>query len=126
MNLRHATIVDGSGLSRYNLITPAQLVQALTYAHEHFPADYQFPNLMPISGIDGTLKFRLGTKDTLGRIHAKTGTLDDMTNLAGYITAANGHTLAFAILINNTPKPIMAYEMVTNKICTYLATSSTV
>lgn len=126
VNFHHATIVDGSGLSRYNLITPAQLVEALSYAHAHFPADYQFPNLLPISGIDGTLKFRLGTKDTLGRIHAKTGTLDDMTNLAGYITAANGHTLAFAILINNTPKPIMAYEIVTNRICTYLATSGSV
>lgn len=124
VNLNHAKIVDGSGLSRYNLVTPSQLVSALDYAFHKFPADYQ--NLLPISGIDGTLKYRMGTKNTIGRIHAKTGTLQDMTNLAGYIKAANGHTLAFAILVNNTPKPVHAYQIVANNICTYLATSGDV
>ncbi len=124
VNLAHAAIVDGSGLSRYDLVTPMQLVEALNYAYHNFPAEYNFMNALPISGIDGTLKYRLGTKNTLARIHAKTGTLDDMTNLAGYIKTANGHILAFAVLINNTPRPIMPYEIITNRICTYLAMSS--
>lgn len=91
---------DGSGLSRYNAVTPAQLTGLLT----RLPADrLTYPALLislPVSGVDGTLASRLGDEATRGRVRAKTGTMSGVSGLAGYLTGASGETLAVAIMIN--------------------------
>ncbi len=53
---------------------------------------------MPVAGQDGTLKKRMRNDIADGNVHAKTGTLTGISSLAGYCTAANGHTLCFAII----------------------------
>ncbi|MDR0989289.1 MAG: D-alanyl-D-alanine carboxypeptidase/D-alanyl-D-alanine-endopeptidase [Prevotellaceae bacterium] len=94
-------IMDGSGLSGYNYITPDLLVTFLRYAHSH-PSIYThlYPAL-PIGGIDGTLSFRLKDKTTYENVRAKTGSFTGINCLAGYLTAANGHKIAFAVMNQN-------------------------
>lgn len=91
-------VADGSGLSLYNYLTPAIEVAILKYAYRN---DYIRTHLLPAlpeSGFDGTLRRRMKASPALGNIRAKTGTLAAVTTLAGYATAANGHTLCFAIM----------------------------
>ena len=53
---------------------------------------------MPIAGMDGTLDRRMRRGHAHGNVHAKTGTVTGVSALAGYCTAANGHTLCFSII----------------------------
>jgi D-alanyl-D-alanine carboxypeptidase/D-alanyl-D-alanine-endopeptidase (penicillin-binding protein 4) len=60
--------------------------------------------LMAVSGQTGTLEERFKSKKTRcaqGRVHAKTGSLSDVSALAGYVTHVNGTEVAFAVLVNN-------------------------
>ena len=93
-------IYDGSGLSRMNRITPYAMVKVLAHAfHDHrFSSD--FISSLPIYGIDGTLrKRRRLTKDEY-RVRAKTGYLNGVSSLSGYVFSRNGEILGFSILIN--------------------------
>ena len=89
---------DGSGLSLYNYVSPELLTMLLRYAW-HSPRIYShlLPSL-PVAGEDGTLKKRMRKTAAEGNVRAKTGTLTGIISLAGYLTAANGHELCFAII----------------------------
>lgn len=91
-------IADGSGLSLYNYVSPELLVRFLNYAFSK-PEIYShlYPAL-PIAGVDGTLSKRMQDTPAYGNVHAKTGTLDGISSLAGYLTARNGHVLSFCII----------------------------
>ena len=91
-------IADGSGLSLYNYVSPELLVSLLNYAFSK-PDIYQhlYPAL-PIAGIDGTLSKRMQDTPAYNNVHAKTGTVDGVSTLAGYLTASNGHVLSFSIM----------------------------
>jgi len=100
MDLGDANIVDGSGLSIQNRLTPRMLVEALAVGRSSFRIGAEFVASMPIAELDGTLEKRLhGGK---GRIRAKTGLLSDasVTALSGYAERADGETLIFSILVN--------------------------
>ena len=90
---------DGSGLSRHNLITPASAVQLYVFMSKsrYAPA---WRDSLTIAAIDGTLKNRF--KDTIaaGNVRGKTGTIDQVSSLSGYVTTAGGERLVFSILIN--------------------------
>ena len=58
---------------------------------------------MPAGGVDGTLARRWHGHPAAGRVRAKTGTLDKVTTLAGYVAVDGDHELAFAILVNDIP-----------------------
>lgn len=91
-------IVDGCGLSMYDHLTPSFMVNMLRLIHKDpvlFP--YFYRNL-PISGMDGTLKTRMDTKSAINRVHAKTGSVTGACTLAGYLTTAGGHEVAFCIM----------------------------
>ena len=94
---------NGSGLYSASEVSAKQLVLLLGKAH----ADYRIgPDLLgslPIGGVDGTLARRWHGHPARGRIRAKTGTLDKVTTIAGYIAVDSGHPLAFAILVNDIP-----------------------
>lgn len=91
-------VADGSGLSLYNYVTPALLVDALRCAyHNEEIYNHLYPAL-PIMGRDGTLKKRCRGRSAQDRVHAKTGTVEGVSSLAGYAMAPNGHDLAFAII----------------------------
>ena len=87
-------VVDGSGVSKNNIITSDFMTDFLVKLAE----DEAFKNSLPTAG-EGTLKDRmLYFKDNL---YAKTGTLSDVSAIAGYITARSGKTYAFDIMIND-------------------------
>ncbi|WP_241236204.1 D-alanyl-D-alanine carboxypeptidase/D-alanyl-D-alanine endopeptidase [Brevibacillus marinus] len=102
--------VDGSGLSRLNLVTPDQLVKLLAYVQEQ---EYKqiFEASLPIAGVDGTLKNRFLETPAANRLLAKTGSMSGVNGLSGYVTAANGEKLAFAILANGIYKSQYAREL---------------
>ena len=91
---------DGSGLSRQNLVSPHAIVKLLTYASKQ-PWGASFADSFPVSGVDGSLVERFSKTSAQGRVHGKTGSLDHVNALSGYLTTAKGEHLAFAILSNN-------------------------
>lgn len=94
----HYQIADGSGLSLYNYLTPQLLAYALRYAYAH-PAIYKpLYESMPIAGRDGTLRKRMRGTKAAGNVHAKTGTVEGVSTLSGYCTAANGNVICFSIM----------------------------
>lgn len=103
VDLSSATFTDGSGLSRYNLVTPQQAISLLTFLYQRFPMSYEYIAALPISGRDGTLQKRFKTPQQQGFVRAKTGTMTGMNSLSGYLYTTNGHTLAFALFINRLP-----------------------
>lgn len=123
INLTNAVFVDGSGLSKRDRVSAQQTVNLLNYVYTHFPITYEFIAALPISGTDGTLQRRFNTSAQQGFIRAKTGTMTGILSLSGYLSAANGHTLAFAIYINRKPKtsPNVAgrYHWLIDQLCNY-------
>ncbi len=101
--LGKATLLDGSGLSRKDLLTPHQTVSLLRFLHDRFPLSYEYIAALPVSGRDGTLQRRFKTSRQRDLVRAKTGTMAGVVTLSGYLSTANAHTLAFAIFINNRP-----------------------
>lgn len=91
-------IADGSGLSLYNYVTAELEVQLLRYAYRNTNIYLHLLPSLPVAGEDGTLKGRMRGTLAEGNVKAKTGTLTGISSLAGYCTAANGHTLCFAII----------------------------
>jgi hypothetical protein len=93
----------GSGLFGASEASAHQIVTLLRAAH----ADYRIgPDLvaaLPTGGVDGTLAKRWHGHPARGRVRAKTGTLDKVITLAGFVGVDSGHPLAFAILTNDIP-----------------------
>lgn len=109
-------VADGSGLSLYNYLTPSTLVAILRYAYIQggiFDALY---NSLPIAGVDGTLSSRMTSGAPYCNVHAKTGTLTGVSALAGYLTASNGHLIAFSI-INNGLRKVADGRAFQDRIC---------
>ncbi len=100
LNKREFELVDASGLSRKDLVSPAGTVQLLTYMWNS-PHRDEYVNTLPIAGEDGTLDWRFSRTPARGRIHAKTGTLGHVTALSGYATTADGRNLVFSVFVNN-------------------------
>lgn len=93
-------IVDGSGLSRLNLISPRQIVNLLTYLYssEEFNAFYES---LPIGGLDGTLSNRMKKSSAEGRVRAKPGYNENVSSLSGFINSISGEMIVFSIIVNN-------------------------
>ncbi len=91
---------DGSGLSAYNRVAAGDLVKFLAAMNRH-PHAAEWKTTLAVSGdSEGTLRHRLRDPDLRGKILAKTGTINGVSTLAGYVTANSGKTYAFAILLN--------------------------
>lgn len=91
---------DGSGLSRYNIVTPHAIAGLLHYMAES-PVRDQWIALLPIGGVDGSLRARFKALRLNGEIHAKTGSLTHVSALSGYAVRKDGTTVDFSILVNN-------------------------
>jgi D-alanyl-D-alanine carboxypeptidase/D-alanyl-D-alanine-endopeptidase (penicillin-binding protein 4) len=97
---RGALLEEGSGLSRRDIVTPASMVALLAFMTRHRLADV-FRESLPVAGGDGTLQNRMKGTAGAGNIRAKTGTLQYVNALSGYLTTAAGEQLAFSIMLNN-------------------------
>jgi D-alanyl-D-alanine carboxypeptidase/D-alanyl-D-alanine-endopeptidase (penicillin-binding protein 4) len=100
---REIVMTDGSGLSRHNLITADATLRLLIHMSRHRFAS-AFREALPVAGIDGTLKNRFKGTPAAGNLRAKTGTIDTVATLSGYVTSAAGERLAFSILLNHYPE----------------------
>ncbi len=120
IDLKKSIFTDGSGLSRYNLVTPEQTISLLKFLYQRFPLSYEYIAALPISGRDGTLQKRFKIPTQQGFVRAKTGTMTGMNSLSGYLYTANGHTLAFAMYINRLPgKSAGPGRPLLDALCTY-------
>jgi D-alanyl-D-alanine carboxypeptidase/D-alanyl-D-alanine-endopeptidase (penicillin-binding protein 4) len=90
------SMVDGSGLSRSDRTSPQDVVTLLKTMDE----EIAFTGSLAIAGRNGTLEDRMRGTAAQDRCQAKTGTLSDVSALAGYCTTLNGRSVAFAILMN--------------------------
>jgi D-alanyl-D-alanine carboxypeptidase/D-alanyl-D-alanine-endopeptidase (penicillin-binding protein 4) len=95
---------DGSGLSRHNLITPASAVQLYTYMAKQSRYASAWENSLTIGGVDGTLQNRFKGTSAVGNVRGKTGTIDQVSALSGYITTAGDERLVFSIIVNGVPE----------------------
>ncbi|MGL5358565.1 MAG: D-alanyl-D-alanine carboxypeptidase/D-alanyl-D-alanine endopeptidase, partial [Shewanella sp.] len=101
IDLSSAQIVDGSGLSRYNLLSAKQIADVLRLIHR----DPRFSGLiasLPQAGISGTLQYRRGytTAPLKELIFAKTGSMQGVANLAGFIRLPEQPDIVFVVLEN--------------------------
>ena len=115
-------LVDGSGVSHYNLISAELLIGILKYFYYQHPELYEILyNSFPAAGVDGTLRNRMKNTKAEKNVHAKTGTLSGVSCLSGYVTAANGNQIAFSILIQNHVRNTAAAVAFQNEVCRLLA-----
>lgn len=115
-------IVDGSGVSHYNLVTSELLLEILKYIY--LEQEDLFPilkNSFPVGGIDGTLKYRMNSENTKNNVHAKTGTLSGVSTLSGYLTSKNGHEIAFSVFVQNYMGSSKKARTIQDKICEILS-----
>lgn len=96
VDIGNTIIADGSGLSRHNLIAPSTMMQVLQYIAQH-DSELNYITMLPLAGHDGSLQYRAGLHEAGvdGKVSAKTGSLQGVYNLAGFITTASGQRMAF-------------------------------
>ena len=91
-------VVDGSGLSRMNRISPADLAEVLLMAYRDPAISKEFLESLPVAGVDGTLEKRF--RELRGRVYAKTGYLEGARSLSGYAFAKDGRVYVFSVISN--------------------------
>ena len=91
---------NGAGLSREARITPKALASLLTFAWKQ-PYMPEFLASMSLSGLDGTLRRRFRNTELVGKAHLKTGSLDHVTAIAGYLQSRSGRRFAVVALQNH-------------------------
>ncbi len=92
---------DGSGLSRHDLITPSAVVTLYTYMAKQSKYSQAWRDSLSIGGIDGTLRNRFKGTAAAGNFRGKTGTIDQVSALSGYMTTAGGEQLVISIIVND-------------------------
>ena len=96
---------DGSGLSRLNLITPAAVVQLYSYMGKRSRYSQTWRDSLTIGGVDGTLRNRFKGTRASGNVRGKTGTIEQVSALSGYIRTAAGEELVFSMVVNGVIDP---------------------
>ena len=113
-------IADGSGLSRVNLVTPSDIVSVLNamYKGKYFLTFYES---LPVAGVDGTLKERMRGTKAEGNVHAKTGFVNYVRSLSGYVTSVDGEMFSVSMIANHYTVPTKMAEKIQDEVCVMLA-----
>ena len=111
---------DGSGLSRHNLITPSAVVSLYTYMGKQSRFSQAWRDSLTIGGVDGTLGNRFKGTAAAGNIRGKTGTIDQVSALSGYVTTAGGEQLVVSIVVNGVADARARTSLI-DEIVVYLA-----
>lgn len=119
LELSKMKISDGSGQSRYNLISP-YIVTQLLYHMYHDPAFAVFQASLSSAGQNGTLATRLKDKATIGRVVGKTGSATGTSALSGYLTTTKGNEYVFSLIINHSTKDFNELKRFEDKLCQML------
>lgn len=118
-----ALLEEGSGLSRRALLTPDAIVQLLSHMHRH-PRSSQFKSTLTIAGRDGTLAHRMKQTAAANNVRGKTGSLNGIKSLSGYVKNRSGQEFAFSILLNHHGGSGASARNAIDKIAVMLAESS--
>lgn len=120
INPDNMVYADGSGLSRLNLVTPRQIVTLLGFMYK---SKYFIPffNSLPIAGVDGTLGKRMKNTKAANKVRAKTGYLDEVRSLSGYVYTGDNEPIAFSIIANNFLVPYKLADNLQDLVCIRLA-----
>jgi PBP4 family serine-type D-alanyl-D-alanine carboxypeptidase len=112
-------MVDGSGLSRKNYITPMAVAKLLRYMtlQKNF---LHFYNSLSAAAVDGTLKYRMVSSTAAQAVHAKTGSMSHIRNLSGYLRGRDGELYLFVMMMNNFSVPSAQISALQDDICTLL------
>ena len=115
-------IVDGSGVSHYNLISAELILGVLKYLYYEHPELFElFYNSLPVAGNDGTLDDRMVNTAAQNNLRGKTGTISGVSCLSGYVKARNGHDIAFSIMVQNYVTKAKVARAFIDEICDLLA-----
>jgi D-alanyl-D-alanine carboxypeptidase/D-alanyl-D-alanine-endopeptidase (penicillin-binding protein 4) len=95
------TLVNGSGLSRMVSLRPSTLTTVLTDVYTSPSVGPEFLTTLSVGGRDGTLAYRFREDGMEGRMRGKTGTLNGVSTLAGYVRSTSDEVYAFAFLAND-------------------------
>jgi len=113
--------VDGSGVSRYNLVSPEGIAALLRHMHRDFTVRSEYVASLPIAGVDGSLEHRMRHTAAFRMVRAKTGTLSGVTTLSGYTQARDGQVLVFSIMMAHYIGNSRPFRDVQDRICDVLA-----
>lgn len=91
---------NGAGLSRKERISAAHMAQLLQHASDH-PLSAELQASLPILGVDGSVKKRLRQSPAASHAHLKTGTLEGIKTIAGYVRSRNGKEWIVVFFINH-------------------------
>ena len=111
--------VDGSGLSRQNLITPRDLTTILQKVYDKVGDEHRLFSLLPAGGKSGTLKNMFGSTDK-PFVFAKTGTMSNNYNLSGYLIGASGKKYLFSFMNNNYVSTTQTVKAEVERILTFI------
>lgn len=110
LDLSGVDLANGSGLSRSTRISVLQMAKILNAAyHSRFAPEYMAS--FPLAGMDGTLRSRMKSSPA-GSVRLKTGHLDGVSGVAGYVTTAAGKTYILVSLVNHARADFGAAEPV--------------
>jgi len=122
LNPKNYRLVDGSGVSHYNLISAELLNELLIYMNLYHPELYEvYYNSFPVAGVDGSLKYRMKSGSAFNNVHAKTGTLSGVSALSGYVHNKNGDLISLSIQTQNYVGSSRTARSFQDKICQILS-----
>jgi D-alanyl-D-alanine carboxypeptidase/D-alanyl-D-alanine-endopeptidase (penicillin-binding protein 4) len=122
VDLAGARIVDGSGLSKLDRLSPRQIAGILRHAVAQ-PYGWYYEHALPLAGVNGTLYNRMTSGPAYRNARAKTGTLEGASALSGYVTSRNGRKLVFAMVMNQRHINVLAAHALQDRIVQLLAGS---
>jgi serine-type D-Ala-D-Ala carboxypeptidase/endopeptidase (penicillin-binding protein 4) len=113
---------DGSGLSRYNYVTPDTLVAILSHVDRDERLRERYEATLPIAGRDSTVVSRMKGTAAEGNARIKDGAMANVRAMTGYVRTADREKLVFAILANNFDGPASTITAAADAIVVRLAT----
>ena len=118
------SFVNGSGLTHGTQIRAATITRVLVDMHTDPEIGTEFKASLSIGGVDGTLRKRFEGEHEVNHVRGKTGTLNGVSCLAGYVRDADGQEYAFAFLINNLAGGSYAAKMIQDRFTEALMNNS--
>ena len=110
------SIVDGSGISRYDLVTVGAIVGVLEKIYFDLKNYEDFYNSLSVAGVDGTLRHRMQSSPAENEFHGKTGTLNGVSSLSGYLKTMKGEDLIVSMIFDFDKKGANYYRGMENEI----------
>ena len=106
---------DGSGLSRYDYLSPDAVIAVLTYLWSDPRHAEQYRAALPVFGVSGNVANRLKDTPASGRVWAKTGSMSQVRSLSGYLLTAEDEPLVFSFIVNGFRVPMREIDAAMDK-----------